>query len=84
VGWDVKTDVELECGGDRARNVADPARCLSRARDIVQNHELRERVTFRSYTFIAWSALVPGLTALVLGLLLLSGTTARKRSRRVT
>jgi hypothetical protein len=78
VGWDVKTDIELRCGNDRARSVPDPPACLTVARDIVLEHEQHERAKFRTYTFLAWSSLAPGLAALVLGLMQIARRRARK------
>jgi len=81
VGWDVKTAAEIACGGVEARHVSDPLLCLARARAIVVAHERRERETYRNYTVVAWSALVPGLALLVVTVLLVLDASRRKRER---
>jgi hypothetical protein len=79
VGWDVKTAVEIACGTIHARNIADPVLCVTRSRNIVFGHLLREQVAYRNYTLLAWSALAPALAFCVLGALLLARSRARPR-----
>lgn len=80
VGWDVKTAVEITCGTVRAHYLSDPVRCLVGARAIVFEHECREQRAFQSYTRLAWSALVPALLAVVLGVMQVAAVTRRKRT----
>jgi len=53
--------------------VRDPVLCVSRSRTILLAYEEHERETFRTYTWLAWSAVVPGLIAFVLVALQLAG-----------
>ena len=69
VGWDVKTAVEILCGTVGGRVVSDPVLCLAKSRALVTMHEAHERRTFRTYTWLAWSALAPSLVVVVLGAL---------------
>ena len=78
VGWDVKTQVEIACGTTRPHHMTDPVRCVQRSHGIVFEHLCSEQTTFRNYTILAWSALVPGLVAVVLGAALLAGRARRK------
>ena len=58
------------------RDVFDPVKCLSRSREIVLGHERSEQRTFRTYTYLAWSALSPAMGVVALVALQLMG---RKR-----
>lgn len=84
VGWDVKTTVEIVCGTIRGRNVPNPVWCLPRARMIVSDHEERERRVHRTYTSLAWIALLPGLIASVLLAMQMAEMLAARRKRRAT
>ena len=78
VSWEVKTAVETLCGTVRGIIVSDPVSCLSKSRSIVTAHESRERRTHQTYTWLAWSAVVPALLAVILGFLQIA---ARRRQR---
>lgn len=80
VGWDVKTAVEISCGSPAGRNVVDPVRCVTLARYIAYDHQCREQSAYRTYTWLAWAAVVPLLLALVVGASVLAGIARRKRS----
>lgn len=79
VGWDIKTTIEIVCGTVGGRSVPNPLWCLPRAREIVFNHERREREVFGTYTSLAWGALVPGLLALAIAASELTEMARRKR-----
>ncbi len=79
VGWDVKTAVEISCGTVAGRNIADPVRCLALARSIAYDHECREQRVYRTYTWLAWAAVVPLLVAVVLAAALLVDAARRER-----
>ena len=80
VGWDVKTAVEISCGTVQGRNIADPVRCVALARSIAYDHECREQSAYRTYTWLAWAAVVPLLLAVLLGASVLAGIARRKRT----
>lgn len=79
VGWDVKTGVEITCGTIRGKNVADPVRCVQAARTLTYEHECNERDVYRTYTWLAWAALVPLFAAAALGASALAELARRKR-----
>lgn len=79
VGWDVKTAVEFACGTVRGKNIQDPVECLARARSIAYDHECREQGVYRTYTWLAWAALVPLLAAGIVAAFLVAGAAAARR-----
>ena len=81
VGWDVKTAVEFACGTIRGKNIQDPVACVARARSITYDHECREQGVYRTYTWLAWAALVPLLAAVVVGAFVVAGAAAARRKR---
>lgn len=81
VGWDVKTAVEFACGTVRGKNIGDPVRCVAAARSIVYTHECREQGAYRTYTWLAWAALVPLLAAVVIAAAVVTGAAAARRKR---
>lgn len=82
VGWDVKTHVELACGSTRAREIADPVLCLSRARGIVYEHQCTDQRHYRTYTWLAWCSLVPGLAAVLVGGMQLANRRKKENKKR--
>jgi hypothetical protein len=81
VGWDVKTAVEFACGTIRGKNIQDPVECLARARSIAYGHECREQGAYRNYTWLAWTAVVPLLLAIVIAGFVVAGAVAARRKR---
>lgn len=81
VGWDVKTAVEFACGTVRGKNIQDPVECLTRARSIAYDHLCREQGVYRTYTMLAWSAVVPLLAAAIVAGLVVAGAAASRRKR---
>jgi hypothetical protein len=81
VGWDVKTQVEIACGTTRAREIANPLLCLERSRSIVFNHQCNEERHYRTYTWLAWSSIVPALAVVLLGGLQLTARSRKKEKR---
>jgi hypothetical protein len=79
VGWDVKTAVEIACGTIRGRNIADPVGCVAIVRTIAYDHECREQRAYRTYTWLAWAALVPLLVAVGVAASVLARAAAARR-----
>jgi hypothetical protein len=82
VGWDVKTAVEFACGTVRGRNIADPVSCVAAARSIAYTHECQDQNAYRTYTWLAWAALVPFAFAAVIASFVIAGVVAARRKRR--
>jgi hypothetical protein len=76
----VKTAVEVTCGTVRGRLVARPVACLHVTREILLEHERNEQRVYRRYTFMALSAILPGVLALALGGLSLTGKRRKRES----
>lgn len=81
VGWDVKTAVEFACGTVRGRNIADPVACLAAAHSITVSHECHEQDVYRTYTWLAWAALVPLLAAVAVAASVIAAVAAARRKR---
>lgn len=75
----MKTAVEVTCGTVRGRLVARPVPCLHVTREILLEHLQTEQRVYSRYTMMAFSALVPGLLAVVLGALSFTG---KRRKRK--
>jgi hypothetical protein len=80
VNWDVKTAVEIACGTARGWNVADPVGCVGRAHGIVLVHEMNEERTYRTYTWLARSAVAPALVVIFLAGMQLAPSRRRKKA----
>jgi hypothetical protein len=65
VDWDVKTEVEIACGPDRAR---DPVACAQRARIVTIEFEKDERWIHKRYTALLIAGIVIGAVAALLAL----------------
>ena len=65
VDWDAKTEVEIRCGPDRAR---DPVACAQRAHQVAIEWEEDERIIYRRYTFLMYAGIFFGGLAAILAL----------------